>query len=173
MPTHSTALVLGYGNVQLGDDGAGIRVMEGLKAQVDAECFDGGTMNFDLLAHVETAASLLVIDAANIQLPAGALALFEGHAMDGFLACARRHAMHEDGLMDLLGAARLLGCLPQRRALLCLQPKRIAQSTSLSAPLEQALGEAMQLAKKWLNHRRRQRGLAYGQAVSLSRLSSP
>ena len=152
MPTPSTALVLGFGNVLLGDDGAGIRVMEALKDQVHAECVDGGTMSFNLLAHVEAAESMLVIDAANLERPAGSLALFEGIAMDEFLTSARRRTVHEVGLVDLLDAARLLGCLPERRALLCLQPERIAWSAALSAPLERSLAEATRLAKTVLQH---------------------
>jgi hydrogenase maturation protease len=150
MPTLSTALVLGFGNVLLGDDGAGVRVMERLRSEVDADCVDGGTMSFTLLSFVEAAGSMLVIDAANIERPPGALALFEGVAMDAFLTSVRRRTVHEVGLIDLLDVARLLGCLPERRALLCLQPARIDWSTSLSEPVEQSLGPATTWAKTLL-----------------------
>jgi hydrogenase maturation protease len=80
------------------------------------------------------------------------LALFEGIAMDDFLTQARRRTVHEVGLIDLLDIARLLGCLPIRRALLCVQPQRIDWSTSLSAPVEAALGEATTRAKALLRH---------------------
>ncbi len=144
-------LVLGFGNVLLGDDGAGVRVVERLRTQCAAcECIDGGTMSFTLLGHVEAADSMLVIDAANLGGPPGTLALFEGIAMDDFLSGVRRRTVHEVGLIDLLDIARMLGCLPQRRALLCLQPERIDWSTSLSAPVEQSLGEATRWAKALL-----------------------
>jgi hydrogenase maturation protease len=151
MPTLSTALVLGFGNVLLGDDGAGVRVMEELRSQVEAECVDGGTLSFTLLGFVEAAASMLVIDAADIGRPPGTLALFQGVAMDAFLTSARRRTVHEVGLIDLLDIARLLGCLPERRALLCLQPERIDWSTSLSAPVERSLGFATTQAKALLD----------------------
>jgi hydrogenase maturation protease len=147
MPTNSTALVLAFGNVLLGDDGAGIRVMQALTDQVDAECIDGGTMSFSLLGYLESAGSILLIDAANLESPAGTLALFEGSAMDAFLSGSRRRTVHEVGLIDLLDIARLLGCLPDRRALLCLQPERIDWSTALSAPLERSIDDAVGLAK--------------------------
>jgi len=142
MSTLSTALVLAFGNVLLGDDGAGVRVMEGLRNEVDTQCVDGGTMSFTLLPYVEAAASMLVIDAANLEQPPGTLALFEGTAMDDFLTSARRRTVHEVGLLDLLDIARLLGCLPTRRALLCVQPERIDWSMSLSAPVERSIGAA-------------------------------
>jgi hydrogenase maturation protease len=150
MSTLSTALVLGFGNVLLGDDGAGVRVMERLRSHVDAECIDGGTLSFTLLGFVETAASMLIIDAANIGRPPGALAMFQGVAMDDFLTSGRRRTVHEVGLIDLLDMARLSGCLPERRALLCLQPAHIDWSTSLSIPVERSLGEATSQAKALL-----------------------
>jgi hydrogenase maturation protease len=152
MPTLSSALVLGFGNVLLGDDGAGVRLMERLRTEVDAECVDGGTMSFTLLAHVEVAESMLVIDAANIGQAPGSIELFVGAAMDDFLLGTRRRTVHEVGLVDLLDMARLLGCLPERRALLCLQPERIDWSTALSVPVERSLGTATALAKTLLQH---------------------
>jgi hydrogenase maturation protease len=116
--------------------------MEGLRKEVDTQCVDGGTMSFTLLPYVEAAASMLVIDAANLEQPPGTFVLFEGTAMDDFLTSARRRTVHEVGLMDLLDIARLLGCLPTRRALLCVQPERIDWSMSLSAPVEQSIGAA-------------------------------
>jgi hydrogenase maturation protease len=139
--------VLGFGNVLLGDDGAGLRVLERLRTQcADCQCIDAGTMSFTLLGYVEASASMLVIDAAHLGQPPGTVALFEGSQMDDFLRGARRRTVHEVGLIDLLDIARLLGCLPQRRALLCLQPERIDWSTSLSASVEQSLGEATRRA---------------------------
>ncbi len=152
MPTLSTSLVLGFGNVLLGDDGAGVHVMESLRNQVDAECIDAGTMSFTLLGYVEAAASLLVIDAANLERPPGTVALFVGSAMDTFLTTSRRRTVHEVGLVDLLDTARLLGCLPQRRALLCVQPERIDWSTSLSARVAGSLAVAEAQAIALLRH---------------------
>ena len=146
----ASTLVLGFGNVLLSDDGAGVRLMERLREELGAaaaEFIDAGTMSFGLLAHVETAGSLLVIDAANIHEPPATVGVFEGPAMDQFLRGFRRRTVHEVGLIDLMDCARLLGCLPRERALICIQPQRIDWSTSLSAPVESALSEATQQAK--------------------------
>ena len=146
----SRSLVLGFGNVLLSDDGAGVRLMERLRDELGAaaaEFVDGGTMSFGLLAHVEAATSILVIDAANIHEPPAAVGVFEGPRMDQFLRGFRRRTVHEVGLVDLLDCARLLGCLPRQRALICIQPQPIDWSTSLSAPVERAMSEAAQLAK--------------------------
>lgn len=146
----SGILVIGFGNVLLSDDGAGVRLMERLRDELGAaaaEFVDGGTMSFGLLAHVEAATSILVIDAANIHEPPATVGMFEGPRMDQFLRGFRRRTVHEVGLVDLLDCARLLGCLPRQRALLCIQPQCIEWSTSLSAPVERALIDAAQRAK--------------------------
>jgi hydrogenase maturation protease len=148
-----STLVLGFGNVLSSDDGAGVRLMERLRDELGvsaAQFVDGGTMSFELLSFVEAAGSLLVVEAANIHRPPAAVAVFEGAAMDQFLRGFRRRTVHEIGLIDLLDCARLLGCLPTRRALICIQPERIDLSTSLSDRVEQALSEAARHAKSLL-----------------------
>jgi hydrogenase maturation protease len=152
-PPTPSALVIGFGNVLLGDDGAGVRLTERLRSELGAgvaEFVDGGTLSFSLLHYIEATDSMLVIDAADLDGEAGSIGLFEGGAMDGFLTGARRRTVHEVGLLDLLDMARLQDCLPPRRALLCIQPWRVGWSDTLSAPVAQALPEAARQAQALL-----------------------
>jgi hydrogenase maturation protease len=150
------ALVLGIGNILLSDDGAGVKLVARLRSELGAEAatfIDGGTLGFTLLSYVEVTDSMLVVDAADLDSAPGTIALFEGVAMDRFLASVRRRTVHEVGLIDLLDMARLQGCLPSRRALLCIQPARIDWSEALSAPVEAAfcgaVGQARALLGRW------------------------
>jgi hydrogenase maturation protease len=148
-----SALVLGFGNTLLGDDGAGVQLVERLRGQLPAgacQFIDGGTMSFSLLSYVETASAMLVVDAAELGSPPGTTVLFEGEAMDNFLKSARRRTVHEMGLVDLLDMARLENCLPQRRALLCIQPAFIDWSETLSPLVEAALIDASARARALL-----------------------
>jgi hydrogenase maturation protease len=147
------ALVLGFGNVLLSDDGAGIRLVERLRSELGAdaaEFVDGGTLSFSLLPYVEATHAMLVIDAANLDGEPGAIGLFEGAAMDEFLKISRRRTVHEVGLIDLLDMARLLGCLPDQRALLCIQPGRIDWCETLSGPVAKGMPEASRQARAML-----------------------
>jgi hydrogenase maturation protease len=103
-----------------------------------------------LLPYVEATHSMLVIDAADLGREPGAIGLFEGAAMDEFLKIWRRRSVHEVGLIDLLDMARLLGCLPDQRALLCIQPGRIDWSETLSEPVAEAMSEASRQARAML-----------------------
>jgi hydrogenase maturation protease len=149
----STALLLGFGNVLLGDDGAGVRLLERLQSELGpgvANFVDGGTLSFSLLPYMQGTESLVVIDAANLNATSGSIELFEGGEMDRFLATARRRTVHEIGLIDLLDMARLQDCLPARRALLCIQPARIDWSEALSTPVLRALPDAIRVARALL-----------------------
>ena len=152
-PMTKLTLVLGFGNILLSDDGAGVQLVERLRTELGpnaAEFVDGGTLSFSLLSYLESTDSMLVIDAADLNSTAGTVDLFEGAAMDEFLKTSRRRTVHEVGLIDLLDMARLQGCLPSQRALLCIQPGCIDWSETLSSPVAQALPEAGRLARTTL-----------------------
>jgi len=151
--THASSLVLGFGNVLLCDDGAGVQLLDRVRSElgeVAAHFIDAGTLSFSLLPYMEAAHSMLVFDAANIGGAPGTIRLFEGTAMDRFLTSTRRRSVHEVGLIDLLDMARLQDCLPHRRALLCIQPERIEWSETLSVPVAEALPEAVRQASALL-----------------------
>jgi len=149
----SNSLVLGFGDVLLGDDGAGVRLLERLQSELGpqvATFVDGGTLSFSLLLYMLGTESLLVIDAADLHAASGSIGLFEGTTMDRFLASDRRRTLHEVGLIDLLDMARLQDCLPARRALLCIQPSHIDCTENLSPPVLQALPAGIRVARALL-----------------------
>jgi hydrogenase maturation protease len=153
-PGPPAALILGFGNTLLGDDGAGVQLVERLRTELPNSAYefvDGGTMSFSLLSHVEATNSMLVIDAAELGEPPGSIQLFENDEMDRFLQGTRRRTVHEVGLVDLLDMARLRDCLPQRRALLCIQPVVIDWSETLSPAVELAMTEASSQARALLS----------------------
>jgi hydrogenase maturation protease len=69
-----TTLVLGLGNLIMGDEGVGVHVVRAIeKHQLPAhvECLDGGTGGFTLLEPLQNAARVILIDAANDGNPLG------------------------------------------------------------------------------------------------------
>ena len=109
-------LVLGLGNILLGDEGLGVRVVERLLEQYEfpegVRVMDGGTLGLDLLPYVEEASRLLVIDAVQAGKPPGTLVRLEGHEVPVFLD-ASKVSPHQEGLQDLLAVAMLKGYLPE------------------------------------------------------------
>jgi hydrogenase maturation protease len=67
-------LVLGLGNVLMGDEGIGVYVVRSLEKESlpeNVECLDGGTGGFTLLEPLENAGRIIIIDAANDGNPIG------------------------------------------------------------------------------------------------------
>jgi hydrogenase maturation protease len=105
---------------------------------------DGGTLSFTLAAWIEEAASLVVVDAADLGAAPGTVQEFRGEAMDRFAGRTRR-SVHEVSLGDLLSIAHLTGTLPENRALIAIQPQTLEWGSSLSDPVACALPGAAQL----------------------------
>jgi hydrogenase maturation protease len=149
----SLILVLGVGNTLMRDDGIGVRLMDSLAALQpalpDTEYVDAGTISLLLLPMIERCDALLVLDAAHLGGEPGGVRSFEGNAMDQFLRTARC-SVHEVSVRDLLDVARLTGHLPQRRALVGIQPLEVGWGEQLSVPVARALPGAVQAARSIL-----------------------
>jgi len=124
-------LILGLGNSLLRDDGIGLHVVAALDPMRlarlggnDVRICDGGTLGLSLLPEIERTDSLIVVDAANFGGRRGEVRVFHAEAMDARIGAARSSA-HELALADLIGAARLTGALPERRALVGIAPADI------------------------------------------------
>lgn len=150
-------LALGIGNVLLRDEGLGVLVARALAAAAErpegalppgTEVVDGGTLGLDLLPRIEDARAVVIVDAVDLGEPPGTVVLLRGAALHG--ALAHHVSPHQVGISDLLGAARLAGTLPERVALVGVQPAEIAIGLEPSAPVRAALPAAEALARRTL-----------------------
>ncbi len=157
MSEHRKTLILGIGNSLLRDEGAGIhalnRLREELNGRDDIDFIDGGTLSFALASHIEDASRLIVIDAAQLGAAPGCSRVFEGCAMDEFLGGNRKRSVHEVSLLDLMAIAHLSDRLPQRRALIGIQPAEIdwgeQPSPAVAAAMPQVCAQAVRLIEEW------------------------
>jgi hydrogenase maturation protease len=117
------------------------------------QCLDGGTLSFTLVPIIETTHHLIIIDAAQLQAPAGTIRCFEGKAMDDFLNQLQRYSAHEISLIDILTMVQLTQCLPKQRALIGIQPQYIQWGDSLTPEVAAAIPQAAilikQLIERW------------------------
>lgn len=137
-------LVLGIGNSIMSDDGAGPAVIASLNAggaPTAVSLVDGGTCGLALLPHIEDATALIVVDAVCVGKAPGTVTVFEGEDMHTAFRDAKQTA-HEVSLSDLLDAARATGALPSRRALVAIEPERIAVGAELSPQVGAAVARA-------------------------------
>lgn len=103
-------LVLGIGNVLMGDEGIGVHVaryLEGLTLPAGVTCLDGGTGGFHLLGEMTGADRVILIDATIDGRPAGTIRRLTPRFSSDY---PRTLTAHDIGLKDLLDAAYLTGC---------------------------------------------------------------
>ena len=139
-------LVLGIGNLLLGDEGVGCRCVEELERRYqlpeDVYCLDGGTAGFELLPLVEDAHTLLLIDALKDGREPGTVVLVENEQVPRTLLT--RTSPHQIGICEVLGTAELIGKMPERLFLFGVEPKTLSVGIGLSAEASQGMEKALE-----------------------------
>lgn len=109
----SDTLILGIGNILMGDEGVGVRVVEEIqkaRLPVNVTCLDGGTGSFLLLDPMQNAGKVILIDATVDGAPAGTLRRLQPRFSSDY---PRTLTAHDIGLKDLLDTFYLLGNQPE------------------------------------------------------------
>ena len=97
-------LVLGLGNVIMGDEGVGVhvvRALEGLELPANVECLDGGTGGFVLLEPLQEADHIILIDATDDGNPQGTVTRTTPRCSQDYPPTL---TAHDIGVKDLLDA---------------------------------------------------------------------
>jgi hydrogenase maturation protease len=151
------AVVLGVGNILLRDDGAGLRVVDGLRSMVrddptalpeGTRLVDGGTLGLDLLRTVDDARCLLLLDAVDLGRPAGTVSVLRrDEILDAGSSWGRSVP---GGVGELLGVARLMGWLPDAVAMVGIQVHDTSFGVGLSEHVAAALPDAITTARNEL-----------------------
>jgi len=105
-------LILGIGNILMGDEGVGVHVVRHLEARGLPEgvaCLDGGTGSFQLLDALQSASRVVLVDATVDGAPPGTVRRLRPRFSKDF---PRTLTAHDIGLKDLLDAFYLLGERP-------------------------------------------------------------
>ena len=134
-------LVLGLGNVLLGDDGLGAAAIASLldryAAPAGARVLDGGTLGLSLLPYLDEAEVVILVDAIRSDGPPGTLVRLDGDQVAP--AVATRLSPHQIGVSDLLDGARWLDRYPSRLVLLGLVPEVMELRVGLSPDVARSL----------------------------------
>jgi len=135
------ALVLGLGNVLLGDDGLGAAAVARLEADYHippgVRLEDGGTLGLALLALIADAEHVILVDAVRADAPPGTLVRLDGADVSD--AVRDRLSPHQIGVADLLDAARLIDRHPSAVTLLGMVPEAIELRVARSEAIERGM----------------------------------
>lgn len=147
----SDCRIIGLGNPLMGDDGAGLAVLEALRAArlaADVEPVDAGTIGMGLLHLLEGVKRVILIDAVDMGLEPGAVRRFTPEQVA--LSDAAFDSLHQAGVAQVLLLAREMGMLPEELVLVGIQPERIERRSGLSRPVAAAVELAVELVLKEL-----------------------
>lgn len=149
---HEKILILGIGNVLLGDEGVGVQAVKFLEQQQFpdfVDLLDGGTGGFYMLSILEAYKTIIMIDATLDDLPAGTINLIEPEFASDF---PKALSSHEIGLKDLIESAALLNHLP-KIYLITVSVKEIADiSLDLSPEIQNTLPKIHKLISEILKN---------------------
>ena len=136
-------LVLGLGNVLLGDDGLGAAAVACVERDYcipsGVRLEDGGTLGLALLGLLTDSDHVILVDAVRTDDPPGTLVRLDG--ADVMDAVRDRLSPHQVGVADLLDAARLIDSYPTAVTLLGLVPDAIDLAVVRSSAVDSRLDE--------------------------------
>jgi hydrogenase maturation protease len=151
-PDPGRPLVLGLGNVLMGDEGIGIlaarRLAENGDLTARADVVDGGTGGFQLLGMFQDHPRLILVDAAMDGRPPGTVTLLRPRFASDF---PKSLSAHDIGLRDLIEAAAMLGPLPPIDLVTVSITDLQSVSLDVSLPVRAALPEIEALVRRLLD----------------------
>ena len=109
----SRVLVIGVGNLLMGDEGVGVHVLRALEqapTPAGVALLDGGTGGINLLEAIERSPVVIMVDATRDGQPAGTITRLRPAQVADL---PHGLSAHDFGLKDLFAAAALLGRFPQ------------------------------------------------------------
>jgi len=133
-------LIIGCGNRQRGDDGAGILAAERLRALgvAAAECTGEASELMEAWSGVD---DVIVIDAVVTGAPAGTVHVWDGRRPLGPGKPAG--STHGLGVGEAIELARALGCLPSRLRVYGIEGAKFEIGGEVSAEVRRALEEVV------------------------------
>jgi len=115
----SKILVLGIGNLLMGDEGIGIHIVREFEKvnpfKEFVDVVDGGTGGFHLLSYFDDYKKIIIVDAGLGDKPAGTIEIIKPKYSSDF---PKTLTAHDIGLKDLIDSASILGDLPDIRLII-------------------------------------------------------
>src|SRR5579883_1476928 len=141
-------LILGLGNVLMGDDAFGPTLIEELEAGFEfpqgVTLLDGGTPGLNLMAHLIGYDVILVVDTVKAKGLPGEMRLYRRSDL-ARAARSPRQGPHEPGLDEVLTALDLAGRSPTDVLLAGVIPESVETGTAMTAALRGAIPAAIQV----------------------------
>ena len=142
--------ILGIGSLIYSDDGIGIHALKAIEEKYcnDSmiEIVEGATDGMMLLAYVEDASHLIIIDAINAGHPGGTIIQLNGEEIPAYYGI--KMSVHQAGFQEVLWIAKFRERYPQNITMIGMQPTCLEMGIDLS---EINQGQLPRLVEKVIN----------------------
>ena len=141
-------LILGIGNILMGDEGVGVRAIERLQQETwppDVTVVDGGTGGFHLHEYLREFRPIVMIDATMDGKAPGTVSVLRPKYASDF---PRVLTAHDIGLRDLVETAALLGPLPDITLVTVTIDEIKSMVMALSPAIEAALPAVVEVVRE-------------------------
>lgn len=145
-------LILGMGNILLGDEGVGVRAVEYIEKQKlpeNVDLLDGGTGGFTLLSEIQKYDEVILIDATLDENPIGNIRVIKPKYSSDY---PKAMSTHDIGLKDLIESASVMGNLPTLHLIIVtikdIQPMDLKLSVELEKKLPEVYTTVLEVLKK-------------------------
>lgn len=139
-------VVLGVGNLLLGDEGVGVHLIQKLREMQlgeGIELVDGGTSLLDFIPQAEDVSKLIIVDAVKLGGKPGTT--YKICVDDSLLKGAKGiTSLHQLGVVETLAIAQKMGKLPHT-VIIGIEPKEISYGLELSPEIEREMGKMVNL----------------------------
>ena len=129
--------VIGIGNTTMGDDGAGVKVLDILPDDINK--IDLATGGMTLLHKLENLDMAIICDAVDFGGQPGEIRVFRPEDVDSIKTLG--YSLHDIDILKVLDLAKKLGQLPETVYIAAIQPVSMSFSEGFSPEVEASLPE--------------------------------
>lgn len=143
-------LILGVGNILMGDEGAGVRAVEIIKQNYiypdNVEIVDGGTSGIELIDFIEKKDVVIIIDAITKKdnFP-GDVVLLDLNKKKNFYR--NRISPHQLGISEVFQVLEIMGNVPKNIYLIGIVPKEMSPGLELTEEVKKGIEQAISHVK--------------------------
>ena len=139
--------VIGFGNIMMGDDGIGVRVIEEIRKNAifadykNIEVIDGGTSGVDLVFMIQQADKAIIIDAIDAGQKTGQVIIFTPENIKDIKKKKnglKSFSLHDLDLAEVFELIKTLN-IPVKMNIVGVKPKFVGYSDKLSPEIEKAI----------------------------------
>ncbi len=139
-------LILGIGNILLGDEGIGVHVIETLRhisLSEEVELVDGGTAGADIIDIIADREKIMIVDSMETDDEPGTIRIF---SIDDFRPLNNLTvSLHSLGIVETICMTKLLGCAPREVIIFGIKPEKIHCCLELTEKISRKVPKIIEL----------------------------